>query len=189
MYGEGAIKDAVKAMNLYHDAAEMGSGYGNFVLGSAYAYGKHGVTVDLKKARQFAERAVKLNFLPARTTLAYLEAKKGRHARSIRHYRLGAEAGYKAHMDTLWGVCNKGGMSKEDLEDTLRKYHQACDDMKSEERERYNAWKKAKKESDLIVRGMYDKYYRGEFNANQLKMAVKLWQNGQVLFEPIPIKK
>ena len=184
MHGEGITQDVVKAMELFHFAADKGSGYGNFVLGTANAYGMHGVAVDLEKARMFAERAVKVDFIPARKILALLEAKEGNAVLAFRHYRLGAEAGCKGHMDTLWKWFYQGKISKDILENTLRKYHQACDNMDSEERERYSAWMKAKEENKGIEYGIYNGYYQGVLNAKQLKICLANLRSGRI----IPIK-
>lgn len=182
--GEGTIQDVVKAMELFHCAADMGSGFANFALGSIYAKGKHGVAVDLKKAKKFAERAVKADFIPARKILALLEAEEGNAVLAFRHYRLGAEAGCKDYMDTLWKWFYQGKISKDVLEDTLRKYHQACDNMNSEERERYSAWMKAKEENKGIEYGIYNGYYQGVLNAKQLKVCLANLRSGRI----IPIK-
>lgn len=171
----GLKEDESKALELYQCAAGMGSAPANFWLGIAYAYGKHGVTVDLKKAQMYADQAVKLNHPQARALAAYFEAGVN-DDHVVQHFMLGAAAGVKEMMDHLWTIFYEGSISKEDLEDTLRKYHQACDDMSSEDRERYNAWMKTKEEDNEILREIYNSYYQGVINAKQLKEVLGLVQ-------------
>ena len=73
-------------------------------------------------------------------------------------------------MDKLWEMFYQGILRKEDLEDTLRKYHQSCENMNSEARERHAAWKKAGGENNKFLFDIYNHYYHGLIDAKQLKM-------------------
>ena len=167
-------QDEIKAMKLYHVAADLGSARANFTLSYSYNDGTRGVMVDLKKAHMFAERAVKLNYPLARLIMAKFCNDEGDTELAIRHLMHGAAAGCKKHMEYLWDFFYQGGLSKTNLEDTLRKFHRACDDMNSEERERYTAWKGAEEENNQNLAHVYDSYYQGEINAKQLKIALKM---------------
>lgn len=170
----GLNKDENKALELYHCAADMGSAPANFWLGIAYAYGKHGVTLDLKEAQMHAERAVKLNYPQARALLGYFEAGVN-DGHVVQHFVLGAAAGCKEMMDHLWTIFYEGDISKKDLEDTLRKYHRSCDNMNSEERERYSAYMNAKEANEILFE-VYNSYYQGVINVKQLKEILKLFR-------------
>lgn len=179
--GLGLNKEVAKALKLYHVAADLGSAYCHTKLAFFYSQGKHGIKVDTKRAKMHAKVAVKRNDPEARWILADLEAEE---ALAMRHCRLGAAAGNKLIMDNVWKMFYNGKMSKDDLEDTLRKYHDSCKGMNSEERERYRNARRAAEGDDPVLHSIYMKYYRGEVNAKLLKMAVKNWQNDSVLLEP-----
>ena len=174
----GLDQDEVKAVELYHRAADMGSARADLWLSHAYASGEDLVKLDFNKAKMYAERAVKQNYPQARTVLALLAITPKETNKQIQvalqHYMFGAKAGCKKHMDRVWKFFYGGDISKEDLEDTLRKYHQSCENMNSEARERYAAWEKAKGENDQNLIGIYTSYYHGLITAKQLKMILAI---------------
>ena len=89
----GLNQDVDQALKLHHIAADMGSANSHT--------SEHGLKFDMKSTKMHAECAVKLNDAEARSYVAHFETKEGNIALATRHYRLGAEARWKDHMDHL----------------------------------------------------------------------------------------
>lgn len=92
---------------------------------------------------------------------------------SIRHCRLAAAAGFDKAVEKLWEYFYTGKVTKVELETSLRDHQRACDEVKSEERERYAAYKNAAIGDDKILRRLCSSYYCGKIKAKELNAALK----------------
>ena len=137
---KGLPKDEAKAMELAKRAAGMGYARAMHLLGLAYIKGAHGCPRDEKKGIGYLENAVKMGDVASRYSLGSISAIEGNFHLATKHYRLAAEAGYKPAMKNIWNLFSNEKLSKTDLEEILRAHQAACNEMDSEDRQRYDAW-------------------------------------------------
>ena len=78
----------------------------------------------------------------------------------------------------LWKYHSLEKLTKAELEETLRAHHAACDEMNSEERERYEAWKEAQAGDDEILKQIYAHNYEGLMTAKELKITLEAHRSG-----------
>ena len=173
----GLRKDEAKAFELFNRAADLGSAEAIAQLGTA-AYERSASISDRTKAKEYFEDGARKGDVLSRTTLGALFADEGNIDLAIKHFHLAAAAGDNNAMKGLWDCFNKGKLSKPDLEKALRSHKEACDEMKSEERERYEASQDALAGNDTVLQGIYGSYYMGFLNAKELKKALKAYQAG-----------
>ena len=167
-------KDETKSLELLHHAADdLGCSVAIYVLGRMYSYGLDGAPKDRVKGRKYLEDAIKMGNANARNSLACILAEEGVMDLAIRHWKLAAAAGEEPSTKNLWKCFYEGMLAKAELEDTLRAYQEACDSMKSEERERYALWEKAKADGDVLLINPLRKYYAGEIKAKELNKLLK----------------
>ena len=144
----GLAKDLRRSCALFHRAADLGQTDAMCELGRMYALGVDGVSLDETKGREFLERAAKKGHTKALVNLAALEKGKGRAELELTYLRTAAAAGDGYAVKILWKRFREGAICKDDLEESLRAYQKANEDIRSEERERYNQWMKVKEEKE-----------------------------------------
>ena len=126
----GLTKDDSKAIELLLRAGQLGYSEAYYNLGSSYLSG-HGIEVDMKKAKHFYELSAMGGYVPARHYLGALEGMAGNDHRAMKHYMIGARAGYKLCLDSVKIGFTNGVVTKDDYASTLRAYQKSIDDMKS----------------------------------------------------------
>ena len=131
----GLPQDYQKANDLYLKAGELGFAEGYFNLGDSYHEG-NGVAIDKKKAKHYFELAAMMGHVGARNNLAYVEVLTGDVRRVYKHCIIAAKAGSKESLDTVRDGFTKGGITKDEYEDTLRAYYERQKEMKSETRDK-----------------------------------------------------
>jgi len=180
-YGQyGLVRDEAKALELLQRAADLGCPDALGMLAYYFFNGEGGVIQDWEKARIYLEDATKKGNAVIRYNLGLLEEDRQHHDLAIRHYKLAAAGGEKESTKQLWNYYSSDKLTKADLEATLRAHHSACDEMNSEDRERYEAWQKAKAGDDEILQDIYKGYYEGLITAKELKAALKVHGRGDV---------
>jgi hypothetical protein len=128
----GLLQDEEKAMELWTQAAKLGSSHAHFHLGSTYEDGG-----DLKKSKFHYEAAAMAGDESARYNLGLMEGKSGNMERSIKHLTIGASAGEYISMTLLRSLFEQGFVSRESIDSTLTMYNQSCAEMRSEARDAY----------------------------------------------------
>lgn len=166
---EGFRKDGAKASELFNRAADLGSAEAIGMLGRLLVDERITSTPNKTKGREYFEKG----HILSRATLASTLLDEGNIDLAIKHWQLAAEAGCDNSMKDLWDCFSKGRLSKPDLEKALRAHKAACDEMNSEERERFAAYEKAKAGNDEFLKVIYDMYYLGHINAKELQVALK----------------
>jgi TPR repeat protein len=130
-HGEGGVQqDQVKAMELWTQAANLGSSHAHFCLGVAYR--QRG---DLKKAKFHWEAAAMAGIDVARFNIGGSEYSSGNIERAIKHWTIGASAGDYMAMHNLRAFFEKGVVSRESIDSTLTAYNYSCAEMRSEARD------------------------------------------------------
>jgi TPR repeat protein len=176
----GLVRDEAKSLELYTRAADLGCPDGLARLGICFVNGGLGVTKDMEKAMVYFEDAAKKGHVVSRINLGILAQHRQKHDLALKHYRLAAAAGFEPAVKELWKYFSSDQLTKAELEETLRAHHAACNAMKSEERERFDAWKEAEEGNDVTLKQIYRFYYEGLMAAKELKVALKVHGSGDV---------
>jgi len=131
----GLSPDEGKYLELIHQAASLGSADAHSNLGNIYRLGKCGVSPDIEKARSHFEAGAKRGHVTSRHNLGAFDYLNGNKKTAVRHWRLSAAAGYQPSVDLLIKCFQKGLLSKESLEKSIRAKHEACEAIRSEDRD------------------------------------------------------
>ena len=132
-------QDYEKANELLLKAGELGCHEAYHNLGNSYINGR-GVEVDMKKAKHYWELAAVKGDIRARHTLGCMEFQAGNEHRAYMHFILSARAGYKLSLDAVKAGFMDGIVTKDDYASTLRAYQQRHDEMKSDDRDKAEAF-------------------------------------------------
>ena len=130
----GLKKDMQRAVELWTEAAELGSIEARFSLGVAYQLGK-GVKKDMTKAAKFWSKAAMEGHVVSRNNLGSYEARKGNYCRAVRHYLVSAKMGYELFLETIKEMFMTGDATKEQYAEALRGYQDAVEETKSHDRD------------------------------------------------------
>jgi TPR repeat protein len=128
---EGLQQNEERAMELYKQAAGLGSIDAQFQLGCKYHEGG-----DLKKAKLHLEAAAMAGHEGARCLLGLMENKSGNRERAFKHWKIAASAGDYVAMHALITFF-KGTGRREAINSTLVAYNNTCAEMRSEARDTY----------------------------------------------------
>ena len=132
-------KIGLKANELYLKAGELGSAGAYFNLGIHYDNGE-GVEIDMKKAKHFFELAAVNGHVKARHNLGCMEGQAGNHQRAMKHFAISACVGCKESLDSVKGGFMHGLVTKDEYANTLREYQKSQDEMKSDARDKAQAF-------------------------------------------------
>ncbi|EJK74487.1 hypothetical protein THAOC_03831 [Thalassiosira oceanica] len=111
----GLQKDSRRAVELWTEAAELGSIDALFgSLGLAHRRGE-GVQKDMSKAVEFYEKAAMQGHVASRHNLGEIEWKKGNHDRALRHLLISAQMGDKESLESIKRAFMIGKATKEHL--------------------------------------------------------------------------
>eukprot|EP00956_Cyclotella_meneghiniana_P038755 scaffold159631_cov20-Cyclotella_meneghiniana.AAC.1 len=90
----------------------------------------------MKKAVHHYQIAAMMGHVYARHNLACTEADNGNYQRGMKHFMISAKCGLKDSLNNVQEGFADGHVTKEEFEKTLRDYQAACDQTKSEQRDR-----------------------------------------------------
>ena len=128
----GLLQDRERAIELWKQAAALGSSMAHFHLGDEYREGG-----DSKKAKFHYEAAAMAGDEVARNYLGTMVAQSGNMERAVKHWMISASAGsYKAMHNLLVGS-KLGYVSRESIISILTAYNNSCLEMRSEARDKY----------------------------------------------------
>jgi len=130
----GLQKDMRKAVELYTEAAELGSLEALHNLGVAYYNGK-GVQEDKATGVEFHKKAAMQGFVQSRYNLGYFEELKGNRGRAVKHYLISAKMGYMTAIEAIKNMFLAGVVTKEQYAEALRGYQDAVKETKSYDRD------------------------------------------------------
>ena len=138
----GLQQDRSKAIELWKQAAKLGSSQAHFSLGVIYI--QEG---NLKKAKIHYEAAAMAGDEVARGNLAkmefesmnfaYMELEFGKKERAVKHLRIAASAGCYSSMKNFMTCFEKGYISRDEIDSILTAYNNSCAEMRSEARDEY----------------------------------------------------
>ena len=130
----GLPQNHVKALKLWHRAAEIGDSSAYFNIGTAYEYGK-GVEVDMKQAVHYYELAAMGGDSAARFFLGASEQLDGNYQRALKHYIIAVVGGSHGSLKQIRLLYMDAHASKDDFETALRYYQEYIDEIRSDQRD------------------------------------------------------
>ena len=134
-YGLGGLqKDIRKAIELFTEAAELGSIQALFNLGCACVPGV-GVEKDMTKTLQFWTKAAMQGHVESRHNLGHHEVKMKNKHRAVRHLMISAKMGHKESIEMIKELFLAGLAMKEQYAEALKGYQDAVEEMKSHDRD------------------------------------------------------
>ena len=130
----GLQKDARRAVELWTEAAKLGSIEALFDLGNAY-YRGDGVQTDKAKGIQFWTEAAMQGHVESRYNLGGYELGEGSHDRAVRHLLISAKMGEDKSVEAIKKMFTMGLATKEQYAEALKGYQVAVEEMKSNDRD------------------------------------------------------
>jgi len=132
----GIPQNWAKANELWLKAGELGHPSGYYNIGHSYRDGA-GVEVDTKKAYHYFELAAINGHVNARYILGAMEGQqKGKGHRALNHWVIGARAGHENCLGAVKQMFMRGGIEKDEYENTIRAYHDRRKEMNSDARKK-----------------------------------------------------
>jgi len=132
--GLGLQKDMRRAVELWTEAAELGSIEALFSLGIAYLIGD-GVQKDNAKGIQLWTKAAMQGHVLSRYNLGCDEAERGNYNRGVKHWIISAKMGSKNSIKNIKKAFMAGLATKEQYAEALKGYQDAVGEMKSHDRD------------------------------------------------------
>ncbi|EJK58631.1 hypothetical protein THAOC_21228 [Thalassiosira oceanica] len=133
----GLQKDVRRAVELFTEAAELGSIQALFNLGYLY-YNGEGVQEDKAKGVDFWTKAAMQGHVSSRYKLGRDAGKKGNHDRAVRHCMISAKLGDEDSFEAIKKIFMAGLATKEQYAEALKGYQDAVEEMKSHDRDEAN---------------------------------------------------
>ena len=130
----GLQKDMQKAIELWTEAAELGSIEALHNLGLAYDRGE-GVQQDKAKAVQLRTKAAMKGHVVCRFALGISELEMRNCNRAVKHLLISAKMGHKKSVELIKHLFMGGGATKEQYAEAQRGYQDALEGMKSHDRD------------------------------------------------------
>jgi hypothetical protein len=132
--GRCCKRDMRKAMELFHQAAELGSVTSHGLLGTLYHSGEDGVKCSEEKASYHTLQAAIGGHNSCRHDVAVTDMKNGYTDRAMKHFLIAASDGYAPSLQIVTQSYTKNLVSKDDFAKALRAYHASLDAILSRER-------------------------------------------------------
>jgi len=134
--GVGMSQDHTKALELWHQAVELGNKDAYFYIGKACCCGK-GVERDLKlkKAAHYWELGAIGGDTNSRIALGFIEQDSGNIERALRHYKISVTGGNNGSFNRIKKLYSNGHVTKDEYTEALRAYQKYLNDVKSRQRD------------------------------------------------------
>jgi len=129
---DGFPQNYIKALELWHQAGELGYAPAYTNIGACYDYGL-GVQIDKKKAQHYFELSAMAGNEVARNNLGVCERKAGNIDRAIKHFT--AEGGEDESVKNIHNLFLNGYATKEDYAKALFAYQSYLREIRSAQRD------------------------------------------------------
>ena len=130
-YGRlGLMKDVPRAIQLWTEAAELGSVNAHYNLGVAY-YNGNDVEEDKPRGIRHWQVAAMKGHALSRHNLGVFEFKKGNRKLAVQHYMISAKMGKEDSLNNIKDMFMEGHATKAQYAEALRGYGDAMGEMKS----------------------------------------------------------
>ena len=131
----GYAQDHKKALELYHQAGELGYAGAYCSIGYSYEYGE-GVEVDETKARYYYELAAMMGDATARFNLGDMEVVAGNMDRALKHHMIAVRGGFVESLNMIKEMYSNGHATKENYTKALQAYQEYLGEIKSHQRDK-----------------------------------------------------
>jgi len=135
----GLPRNTAKALELWHQAAELGHAESYHNIGIAYDDGD-GVEIDEEKAKHYYGLAAMRGRIFARHNIGFVEYKAGNMHRALKHFMIATTGGSKKSLETIKQFYLNGYATKDDYAKALRLYQAYVYEVKSEQRDKAAAF-------------------------------------------------
>ncbi|EJK74795.1 hypothetical protein THAOC_03509 [Thalassiosira oceanica] len=134
-YGKlGLAKDVSRAIELWTEAAELGSLDAHHNLGATYFTGK-GVEVDKPRGIHHWQEAAMRGHVDSRRNLGTVEYNNGNHQLATQHWMIPAKMGNEQSLNAIKDMFKDGLVTKAQYAEALLGYRDAVEETKSPQRE------------------------------------------------------
>ncbi|EJK54668.1 hypothetical protein THAOC_25685 [Thalassiosira oceanica] len=134
-YGKlGLAKDVPRAIELWTEAAELGSLDAHYMLGEKYCKGDV-VDVDKPRGVRHWQKAAIKGHVMSRHNLGIFEFNNGDHELAVQHWMISAKMGLEKSLNAIKEMFVRGHATKAQYAEALRGYGDAAEEMKSHQRE------------------------------------------------------
>ena len=130
----GLAQDHAKALELFHQAAELGSVTAYSNIGVVYSTSRD-VARDMKKARYYYELGAIEGDAVARHNLGAIEGRAGYVERAVKHYMIAIGGGDSDSLKVIQKLYSKGYVTKDKYTTALRAYQEYLGEVKSDQRD------------------------------------------------------
>jgi len=130
----GLAKDVSRAIELWTEAAELGSLDAHYMLGRRY-YTGDGVEEDKPRGIHHWKQAAMEGHVPSRHNLGAVEYYNGNYQLAVQHWVISAKVGYGDSLNCIKDMFKEGHATKAQYADALLGYRDAAEEMKSPQRE------------------------------------------------------
>ncbi|KAL7536259.1 hypothetical protein ACHAXR_007032 [Thalassiosira sp. AJA248-18] len=136
----GLRQDSRRALEIFRNALELGYSDAHWAIGEYYFFGNEVVGGKcLKKAKYHWEQSAMGGHAMSRHNLGVIEALGGNTKKSIRHFKISAEAGFELSMKEMTREFMNGRIGLEEYDSVEQAFDKAQEDLKSEKRDWVNA--------------------------------------------------
>ncbi|EJK51780.1 hypothetical protein THAOC_29020 [Thalassiosira oceanica] len=132
--GLGLPKDVPRAIELWTDAAELGSVHAHCNLGARY-YNGDNVQKDKPRGIQHWQEAAMKGHVLSRHLLGIDSFDEGNYKLAVQHWVISAKMGHEKSLDAIKDLFIEGHATKAQYAEALRGYGDAFKEMKSHQRE------------------------------------------------------
>ena len=140
----GLQKNMRRAVELWTEAAELGSIQAIYSLGYLYYHGD-GVQEDDAKAAEYYKKAAVLGHVEGRYNLGGCEINSGNYDCAVKHFLISAKMGHKNSLVTIKKHFMTGAATKEQYAEALKGYQDAVEETKSRDRDEAKAYLDSRK--------------------------------------------
>ena len=130
----GLTKDVPRAIELFTEAAELGSVEAHCQLGIAY-YAGDGVEEDKPRGIQLWQQSARKGHAMSRHKLGVVEFHNGNYKLAVQHWMISAKIGLEDSLNVVKDMFMEGHATKAQYAEALRGYGDAAEEMKSHQRE------------------------------------------------------
>ncbi|EJK74250.1 hypothetical protein THAOC_04084 [Thalassiosira oceanica] len=127
-------KDVPRAVELWTEAAELGSLDAHYELGHRY-YDGDGVEEDKPRGIRHWQQAAMNGHVLSRNNLGEAEHINGNYQLSVQHWMVSAKMGYQTSLNYIKDMFKEGHASKAQYAEALLGFRDAVEEMKSPQRE------------------------------------------------------
>ncbi|EJK51348.1 hypothetical protein THAOC_29483 [Thalassiosira oceanica] len=130
----GLAKDVSRAIELWTEAAELGSLDARYELGLMY-YTGDGVEEDKPRGIHHWQQAAMKGQVMSRHSLGVVDYANGNYELSVQHLLISAKLGYEFSLDGIKDMFKEGHATRAQYAEALLAYRDAAEEMKSPQRE------------------------------------------------------